>query len=366
MKSFHYIHSFVAIIHVVVALLFIVASYSDAISPSQSVFFSYLGLLFPFFLILNIFFCLYWLIVRRWLFFFIISCSFLVCWKPISQYIPFHIPSQKLPSNRVFKIMSYNVMGFGYKDHTAESPNKILQYIIDSNADIVCLQEYMVGKSDDFLTHATIREALSSYPYHYSLPLVIYKKYTIGLAIFSKFPILNSWKVHYDSSFNGSSVHEIDVDGKKMFVINNHLESFKLTMDDRSKYSNFIKNMNVETFGGLRETVQRRLGSAFIIRAEQAEVVADEIAHLNGDYIVVCGDFNDTPISYAHRVMQGMSLVDAFVESGKGIGATYNQNYFWFRIDHVLHSANMKSYNTTVDKVLLSDHYPIWTYLEMN
>ena len=304
--------------------------------------------------------------MRKWGNFFIICCSFLLCWKPISQYIPFHFRSEMTSYDNIIKVLSYNVMGFGYKDHTSKKPNDILQYIINSEADIVCLQEYMVGKSDDFLTHEKIHEALSMYPYHYSLPLVHYKKYAIGLAIFSKYPILNSWKVRYDSSFNGSSVHEIDVNGKKVMVINNHLESFKLTMDDRSKYADFIKNMNAETFDGFRETVQRKLGSAFRIRAEQAEIVADEIAGLNGDYKIVCGDFNDTPISYAHRVIQGKSLIDAYSESGWGTGISYNQNFFWFRIDHILHSANMKSYNTTVEKVALSDHYPIWTYLEMN
>lgn len=365
MKSFKLIHSFVTIVNVIIALLFIIASYSDAVSPSQNVFFSYLGLLFPIFFVINICFLLFWLIMRKWLYVFIISCSFLVCWKPISQYVPFHFPAKVTLNDNIFKILSYNVMGFGYKDHTVEEPNEILQYIIKSGADIVCLQEYVVGNSDEFLTRKTIREALSMYPYHYSLPLVRYKKYTIGLAVFSKYPILNSWRIYYESSFNGSSVHEVDVNGKKLMLINNHLESFKLTMEDRSKYSDFIKNMNAETFDGLRETVQRKLGSAFVVRAEQAEIVANEIDNLKDDYIVVCGDFNDTPISYAHRVIQGMSLVDAYAESGRGVGITYNQNYFWFRIDHILHSSNLKSYNTTVDKVNFSDHYPIWTYLEM-
>lgn len=365
MKSLKFIHTFVTIINVILALLFIVASFSDAISPNQSVFFSYLGLLFPIFFVINICFLFFWLIMRKWLYFFIVGCSFLICWKPIFQYIPFHFPTKVLPQDNTFKIISYNVMGFGYKDHTTEKPNEILQYVVNSGADIVCFQEYMIGKSDEFLTQQTIYETLSMYPYHYSLPLVHYKKYSIGLAIFSKYPILNSWRIHYESSFNGSSVHEIDIKGKKVMVINNHLESFKLTMEDRSKYSNFIKNMNAETFDGLRETVQRKLGAAFILRAEQAEIVANEISNLEGDYIVVCGDFNDTPISYAHRVIQGVSLTDAYAESGKGIGITYNQNYFWFRIDHILHSNNLKSYNTTVDKVYLSDHFPIWTYLEM-
>ena len=28
--------------------------------------------------------------------------------------------------------------------------------------------------------------------------------------------------------------------------------------------------------------------------------------------------------------------MDAFAESGRGMGITYNQNFFWFRIDNIL------------------------------
>jgi endonuclease/exonuclease/phosphatase family metal-dependent hydrolase len=205
----------------------------------------------------------------------------------------------------------------------------------------------------------------SMYPYYYHLPLVHYSKYTVGMAIFSKYPILKSWKMHYDSSFNGSTVHEIDVNGEKVTVVNNHLESFKLTMEDRTKYEDFIKNINADTFDGLKETIQRKLGSAFLIRAEQADIVAEEIRNLEGDYIIVCGDFNDTPVSYSYRTVRG-SLIDSFEESGNGFGITYNQNFFWFRIDHILHSANMKSSRATVNKFAASDHYPLWCYLEMD
>ncbi|MDR1337398.1 MAG: endonuclease, partial [Tannerella sp.] len=65
------------------------------------------------------------------------------------------------------------------------------------------------------------------------------------------------------------------------------------------------------------------------------------------------------------RTVRG-SLVDSFAESGNGPGVTNNQNFFWFRIDHILHSPNMKSYLTTVDNIRYSDHYPVWSFLEMN
>ena len=103
------------------------------------------------------------------------------------------------------------------------------------------------------------------------------------------------------------------------------------------------------------------MGEAFRIRAEQADIIADEIEALQGDYLIVCGDFNDTPISYARRRIQGQ-LRDAYVESGKGVGISYNGNMFWFRIDHILHSPNMTAYRPTGRPSIVSNSQTITRY----
>ena len=142
------------------------------------------------------------------------------------------------------------------------------------------------------------------------------------------------------------------------------MESFKLTMEDRTRYSSLIKSFSSDGLDDLKGAFEQKLGPAFRIRAKQAEAVSEEIKNAKGDYVLVCGDFNDTPISYAHRTIQG-DLADAFAESGRGMGITYNQNFFWFRIDNILHSPNMTSMNCSVDKVAYSDHYPLWCYLKL-
>jgi len=87
------------------------------------------------------------------------------------------------------------------------------------------------------------------------------------------------------------------------------------------------------------------------------------VAGFRGGGVIVCGDFNDSPLSYAHRVI-GKELDDAFVQSGNGFGISYNQNHFYFRIDHILLSKNLESYQCTVDKTIKSsDHYPIWCFV---
>ena len=66
-----------------------------------------------------------------------------------------------------------------------------------------------------------------------------------------------------------------------------------------------------------------KLAEASAIRAVQADSIARLVAGYKGGGIIVCGDFNDSPISYTHRVV-GEGLNDAFVESGNGFGKSRN------------------------------------------
>lgn len=354
-------HSVLLTSNVIIAVLFIIAAYSDRLSPEKSLLLSYMGLAFPVFCICNIGFVVYWVCLKKWKFTLVGILSFLVCSGPVSTYFPMHGRTGKIPEGAL-KILTYNVMAFAYKNHSAEVPNKIVEYIARSGADIVCLQEYSVSPSDKYLTASKLYSALSMYPYRKVIDLPSGAK----IAVLSKYVITSSRRVKYASAFNGSAVHELDIRGKKLTLINNHLESLKLTTEDKTKYTDFIKSLNADTFDGLKGTIQRKIGPAFLIRAKQAEVIAREVANAKGEYILVCGDFNDTPISYAHRVIQG-SLIDAFAESGCGLGISYNRNLFFFRIDHILHSGNITSFNCTVDnKIKESDHYPVWCYLQLN
>lgn len=351
--------------NICVIVLLILAAFSDRISPEKSLLFSYLGLAFPVLCALNLAFAIYWICVREWRLVVLGIGAFLVCLGPLKHYFPIHGRTEMVPKERVLKVLTYNVMAFGYKNHTKLSPNKIIQYIVGSDADIVCLQEYAESKVKKGLTADKIYEALAMYPYRSVINISSSRVQNIGIAVFSKFPISKSRRIKYDSKYNGSSIHEIDVEGKKLLLINNHLESFKLTMEDRSRYSSFIKSLSSDGLDELRGAFEQKLGPAFRIRARQAEAIAGEVEKAASGHLLVCGDFNDTPISYAHRTIQG-DLIDSFAESGRGMGITYNRNLFWFRIDNILHSRNIRSMNCTVDKVKYSDHYPLWCYIQLD
>ena len=135
------------------------------------------------------------------------------------------------------------------------------------------------------------------------------------------------------------------------------------TKEDRGIYEDMIKDPNAKKVKtGLRQLI-RKLGEASAIRASQADSVARIITENHYPTMIVCGDFNDGSISYTHRVLT-QELDDAFTQSGKGLGISYNQNKFYFRIDNILISPDLRAYNCTVDRsIKASDHYPIWCYI---
>ncbi|GHT07280.1 endonuclease [Bacteroidia bacterium] len=342
------------------------AAFSDYISPERSVIFSYLGLFFPFILAGNGIVFLAWLILKQWKMVLLNFLVMLACIASIHTYFPLHGKTKEIPKDAI-KILTYNVMCFEWiKKESAKHPNEILQYIKESDADIVCIQEYGASKTKkQFLMEKDILKALEKYPYHY-FQYLMYPSYSevYGMALFSKFPILSSKKIPYESYYNGSFVSELDIRGKKVTLINNHLESNKLSETDRSRYYQMTKDIDSHSLNIFTQIMSERLTPAYKIRARQAQLVSKVIEENKNPYIIVCGDFNDTPISYVRHKIKG-NLLDAFAESGRGLGITYNKNHFLFRIDYILHSDNIQSYNCTVGKLKNSDHYPLWCYLEL-
>lgn len=345
----------------------LLSSYCGYISPRLFLFPAYFGLFFPFILIGNIAVFFIWLFFHRWKLVLLHLAVFAICAGAIYTYCPLHKNTVHVPEDAI-KILTYNVMRFNglTKKDSGDPPNKILQYIRDSGADIVCIQEYGASRSNvNILTEATIMDAMQEYPYHYFHSLHFpYQSEIFGLAIFSRFPILSTEKVPYESAYNGSFVTELDIHGKRVTLINNHLESNKITQEERSNYYQLTRDMDTQSLDAFTQTMTKRLTPAFRARATQAQLISKVIKESENPYIIVCGDFNDTPISYARYKIKE-NLRDAFVDSGFGLGITYHEHRFLFRIDYILHSKNIQAYNCTVGKIKDSDHYPLWCYLQL-
>ena len=346
-----------------ISILFLFLSFPAwYVSPLRTAFFSFMGIAFPAILVANILCLIFWIMTKKWSFVAVIAVAMLICYKPITTFFPLNYKTQTIPENSL-KFLSYNVMGF-LGEAKRISAHPLLEYIAKTDADIVCLQEYMISKTGkSLLTQRDVNKILNKYPYRSITGFESSGKYhTYGLACFSKYPITSTREFTFKGSYNGSAIYTINVKGETYLVANNHLESNKISSSDKKLYGNLLAKRDSETLTKVTSNIRRRLGRGYNKRAEQVQKITEYIGRQEYDKLIVCGDFNDTPISYTYKKMKG-NLTDAYTETGFGPGITYYEDFFLFRIDYILHSKNLKSHKTTVDRVKFSDHYPVLTYL---
>lgn len=339
--------------------------------PSEWLVLSYLGISFFIILVINLAFLLIWIISFRWKFILINLGALFLCQGAINTYIPFNSRDNIEVPETAIKLLSYNVRGFDWLTGKEARENPILEYIANSGADIVCLQEFAVedkrDKKNKIISLKEFDDVMEDYPYRTIIRLGDTLSSCIyGLACYSKFPIMRVARVPLDSYFNGSAMYEIRAKGKMVTVVNNHLESNHITAEDKALYKELVVDRKQEKIPDVFENMKSKLNLAFRVREQQIEAIYGYINMQRKETprMIVCGDFNDTPMSYAYGRFSG-DFLDAYRETGRGMGITYHENGFLFRIDYILHTANIDSYLCTVDEVKYSDHYPIYAFLRL-
>ncbi len=336
-----------------------VCTYSVYLPPHTYPNWSYLGMVMPLFLVATILFIPVWVILR-WKRCLISVVGIAVCWNGIRDFCPVNI-MQGEPEGKTLRVMSYNVYSFlsynsGKKD--------IAGYIAGCGADIVCLQEV-----------STIRQVQlydqlkAAYPY-----IEVGVSEESNCALLSVYPILSISSVDLNSLSASCYFYDVLIGTDTVKVINCHLESYNLDDEDKQMYKDMIRNSNplTETDGVDAYDMQDsflwlggKLAKANSIRSLQADTIASLIDRIPNKYVIMCGDFNDSPLSYVHKTLT-RKLKDSYTESGNGPGSTYNRNGMYFRIDNIIISDGFNSFGAKVDKTIYeSDHYPIFCTLEM-
>lgn len=347
----------------VAALLF---SYLAPITnPSKFVLPALFGLAYPYLLMVNLGFLLYWLIrLKKEIF--ISLLVILIGWNHLNNLLPLNGKNHEIPvdsdTERMFKVLSYNVRGFD-RYHWTKDPNtknEIFDFIEKQAPDILCLQEYYTSnrkgeRPSDISSH------LSQFPhsdiYYTADPA---NKHGFGIATYSKLPVLKRSRIPFNSTDNAAMYTDHLIMNDTIRVFNVHLQSIKFREDNyafidtaRLKYSN-EQMQEIKNIGS-------RLKTAFSLRAEQATMIANYIKE-SPHPVIVMGDFNDTPQSFAYRKIK-KGLQDAFRQAGSGFGNTYTGELPSFRIDHILVAEPLVPYQFKRIKTDCSDHFPISTIL---
>ena len=345
--------------NVATVLLMLAAGYADHINPTSHPMLSNLGMLFPFFLIANLLFVFFWL-TFKWKKLWIPILGYALAYLPITVYMPLN-GSKEIPEGTL-KIISYNVCQYGGNYKYEQAFDTIYSYLKREDPDIVCLQEDV-----DTWRRFVFQRYQKTYPYNDTIILYNNSEGANGMGIHTRFPIIRREQIPYYSQghANGSMAWFLKVKGDTVIVINNHLEGTHLSKEDRSRYEEMIKGrMRRDTVKEESMHLLGKLGEASAIRAKAAEAIHRYIEDHRQYPIIVCGDFNDNPISYSRRTV-AEGLKDCFAETGRGIGLSYNRKGFYFRIDHILCSDHFEPYNCKIDdEIDASDHYPIYCWLK--
>ena len=203
--------NFVALLILAINALFtgllLLVAYSPYMQPVSHPVQSCFGLAFPIFAFINGGFLIFWLIIQRYKTALLPLIGFLLCYSQLQTYLPLNFHTSKLPEGSV-KLLSYNIMGFDGASKK-DGKNPILTYLKESNADILCLQEYASEESSRHLSQKDIERELKDYPYHRINVVGSGNGYTNKIACYSKYPILSARVLDYTSDYNGSVLYEL-------------------------------------------------------------------------------------------------------------------------------------------------------------
>lgn len=266
----------------------------------------------------------------------------------------FHL-MQPRESAGSFRVMSYNVSGFNEQEG---KPAEMLQYIRSKEPDILCFQEFSARPEKYGYTLQQICDSLPEYRYyHFHTHHTTRFNSGVGTAIFSKYPITSVEPIPYESRINSSCLYRISIQGKSVTLINNHLESNGLSEMDIHFIRKLIKNFRLDYIQLVDDIVKEKIAVAAQKRLSQARQITEIAKQSGGDYVILCGDINDTPLSPTLRLLRE-HYSDAFVKAGKGMGATHRMVRSGLRIDYLLHSSTLIPHRFETEKVYFSDHYP--------
>lgn len=351
------------VINLVIGIMFLAGANVKYFDPEHWWFLSLFTLLLPYLILFLILFILFWLLTKP--LFCLIPIVFLVSsLDAVKNVFPLNFSPdfQMQKKEGDIRVMSWNLELFNilhYKDKP-ENKQKMIDLINEYDPDIACFQEMVAGenkKAINYFPDIEKKLQFSDYLYSYSVKDNFDRYHHFGIIVFSKYPIIRKQTLINNPNSYNSTFQFIDIlVGKDTFrIFNIHLQSLKFSQTNL----NYLDSGKVPPQGNLSESksIISKIKLGVIKRAAQADFIKDELNHSPHPFIV-CGDFNDVPVSYAYEKI-GKGLRNAFVEKGSGISRTFSSISPTLRIDNIFTDKKFIIEQYTRIRKPLSDHFPI-------
>ena len=313
------------------------------IPPHTFALLSVFSLAVPLFIIINIIFLLYWLfrLKKQMLLSLVVL---LLGWNHLSSIYEISSSEEGLQEATNVKLLSYNVKQFNQFGWAEDEdiPGKIAGFVKEKDPDIIAIQEYFRKELN----------VARSYPHRYVKLKTPSAEF--GLAIFSKYPIINSGSLDFPTASNNNAIYsDIVIGTDTIRVINVHLQSYSV----KPSMDKIEKEESKRVFLGM--------GRTFVQQEEQINMILDLLK--DSPYrSIVMGDFNNTAYSYIYRRMHSEGFYDAFKEVGNGFGRTFDFRFFPLRIDFIMPQDSIRVITfENFQEVPYSDHFPIQATIEL-
>jgi endonuclease/exonuclease/phosphatase family metal-dependent hydrolase len=347
------------LINIIAALLLLVVQIAPQISPKQFWLLELMAYSYPFLLLINIGFIIYWGIFRNK--FALISLFIIIIGYDKLQlfYRPSFLVFEEPVAKNSIKVMSYNVRLFDLYNWSGNTKtrSKIFDLLSKETPDITCFQEYYHSDKPDFSNNDTLNKILKSPYRQVEYGLTLYNDYHWGLATYSKYPVINKGLIFFKpGSTNFGMFCDVLYKGDTIRIYNVHLQSNHFKKRDYEFMANPDSGSNEDMLRGAL-SIMKHLKKGVLKRTEQVDELRAHIESCEHPAII-CGDFNDPPYSYAYnKICHNFS--DCFIEKGKGFGISYNGSFLPYRIDYILHSDYFECLKYSMIRKKLSDHYPV-------
>lgn len=342
-----------SVITIVTAVLMVVTFLVPYINPGKIWFLPLLGLVAPAIYVATVLTALYWIIRWRWVF---AGMMLVLVFLGLFDVSLFYHPElrrnygEATYDRAAFKIMSYNVRSF-YGGDRQSSADDVFRMIGEQDPDVVCLQEFNPRLAEASEQLALLDEKYESVMFgRTQAPDSVYRA---SLVIYSKYHILRSGQILAPRE---SVWADVLMGDDTVRIFNNHLRSTAIKATDGEFITQHRYLSDTARDVKIRSIVER-LRDNSALRAAQVDSIA-KVQAATRTRRIVCGDFNDTPMSYVYRTMAD-GLNDAFSEAGVGYSHTFRGLFNILRIDYVLSSDGFETLSYEVGDVDYSDHHPV-------
>lgn len=355
---------------IILFIVTIAAAYGGKCNPDYVTVPSVLVLALPYLAIATLITGIGWLLSGRLIMATAAAGTLFLSWGTLKDVTPIAFSKSPQDETRTFRLMTFNSLHLADTTKREAPGNRAIKFLIESGADIICLQELINFEDPNEIHHwsrGLIDSLFTAYPY-----MAGGSSCAHDLKVLSKYPVKvlpvrsrHEEDDEYWAPRRRWCLFEVDIKGSKLPIINFHMTSYDLTDTEREVVTE-IRGVRTakKSYEEFRYEIFPKLGEAFRTRAKNVQDMIDATSGISP--VIACGDFNDVPGSWSYGLMRKAGFQDAYTETSLGPTNTFNQFLFLFHIDQIFYrGSRLKALETKRHRIDTSDHYPIEATFEI-